>query len=258
MLTEDQSLKVLQQHIKKMPTEVAILGSGWKRVLDGAKIETEISFKEWLGVEASVPGHEGKLVIAEIKGTRVAVMSGRLHMYEGYTARQATLPIRVLAQAGAKRVIVTAACGGINEKYQVGDFVVLNDLLTLFLALDNPLVGPEFQDMSEVFDPDMRAKMRKVMVAQEVPTKEGVYCYYHGPNFETPADKMALKFLGADVVGMSTVPETIMARRLGMKVMGISFVTNLAFVKHDHKDVLAAAEAASAQMVKVLEGFYSV
>lgn len=257
MLTDAHSLKVLRQHIQKMPAEVAILGSGWKRVLENAKVETEISFKDWLGVEASVPGHEGKLVIAEIKGTRVAIMSGRLHMYEGYTARQATLPIRVLAQAGAKRVIVTAACGGINEKYEVGDFVILNDLLTLFLALDNPLVGPEFQDMSEVFDREMRNKMRQVMVAQGVPMKEGVYCYYHGPNFETPADKMALKFLGADVVGMSTVPETIMARRLGLKVVGVSFVTNLAFVKHDHKDVLAAAEASSTQMVKVLEDFYA-
>lgn len=257
MLSETASLKILQQAVPNMPTDAAILGSGWNKVLAAAQIETEISFKKWLGVAASVPGHEGKLVIARINGTRVAVMSGRIHTFEGYSAREATLPIRVLAAAGVKRVMLTAACGALNQKYQVGDFVLLNDVMTLFLALDNPLLGPQFLDVSDIFDQEMRAKARQVMVSHGVSIKEGVYCYYHGPNYETPADKMALRFLGADVVGMSTVPEAIMAKWLGMKVLGLSFVTNLAFVKHDHTEVIAAANAASAEMVTVLTEFYS-
>lgn len=149
-----------------------------------------------------------------------------------------TLPIRLFAQAGIKTLITTAACGALNEKYSVGDFVVLSDMITLFIALDNPLKGPQFLDLSEVFDKEMRKKTVKICVENDIPFHEGVYIYYHGPNFETPADKMALRFLGADVVGMSTVPETLVARSLGVNVLGIAFVTNLAFVKHDHKEVL--------------------
>jgi purine-nucleoside phosphorylase len=175
-------------------------------------------------------------------------------MYEGYSGEEAPLPVRVFAKAGMKQMIVTAACGALNEKYQVGDFCLTSDVLTLFLVLDNPLRGPKFLDMSEVFDPEMRAVARKVMVENGITFHEGVYTYYHGPNFETPADKMALKFLGGDVVGMSTVPETIAARWEKVSVMSLAFVTNLAFVKHDHKDVLAAADHASKQMVTVLEG----
>lgn len=257
MHTESQALRVLHKHIQKMPTQMAILGSGWKNALTDAKIEAELSFSEWLGVEATVPGHEGKLVIATIGKQRVAVMSGRIHTYEGYSSRQATMPIRVLQQAGVQELVVTAACGGLNPKYKVGDFVLLNDVLTLFLALDNPLIGPDFIDVSEVFDADLRQRAREIMVEQGIPFQQGVYCYYHGPNYETPADKMALRFLGADVVGMSTVPEVLMARSLSMNVLGLAFVTNLAFVKHDHREVVAQAEAASQQMVRFLTSFYS-
>jgi purine-nucleoside phosphorylase len=163
------------------------------------------------------------------------------------------MPIRVFAQAGMKQVIVTAAAGAINEKYKVGDFVVLSDLLTLFLSVDNPLIGPTFTDMSQCFDEELRQRAIKACANNEIPFHEGVYAYAHGPHFETPADKMALKFLGADVVGMSTVPETIMARSLGVKVLGLAYVTNLAFVKHEHKDVLAAAEKGSSRMVSLLK-----
>lgn len=257
MHTDSQALSVLQEHIQNMPTQMAILGSGWKNALIEAKIDTEISFSEWLGVDATVPGHEGKLIIATIGKQRVAVMSGRIHTYEGYSSRQATMPIRVLQQAGVQELVVTAACGGLNPKYKVGDFVLLNDVLTLFLALDNPLIGPDFIDVSEVFDADLRQRAREIMVEQGIPFQQGVYCYYHGPNYETPADKMALRFLGADVVGMSTVPEVLMARSLSMNVLGVAFVTNLAFVKHDHREVVAQAEAASQQMVRFLTSFYS-
>jgi purine-nucleoside phosphorylase len=256
MHTHSQALAVLASHVQELPAQTAILGSGWKRVLEGATIETEISFEEWLGVKASVPGHDGKLVIAKINGSRVAVMSGRIHMYEGYTAREATLPVRVLAEAGAKELVVTAAAGALNPKYQVGEFVLLSDLLTLFLSLNNPLLGPEFLDMSSVFEPVLVEKMRAALTTHQAPFKEGVYAYVHGPNFETATDKLALRALGADVVGMSTVPEVLAARWAQLKVVGLALVTNLAFVKHDHKDVLAAAEAASDQMANILGEYF--
>jgi purine-nucleoside phosphorylase len=254
MFTQEQSLKILAERVSKFPATLAVLGSGWNRALATAEIETEIPYTELFGVGATVPGHAGKLVIATIKGKRVAVMSGRFHTYEGFTAREATLPIRVCAQAGAQQLILTAASGALNEKYRVGDFVILNDVISLFLALDNPLVGPQFLDTSELFDPAWRSTARQVLVAHDLPFHEGSYCYYHGPNYETPADKMALRFLGADCVGMSVVPEVLVARWLKMKILGLAFITNLAFVKHDHQEVIATAEKAGDQMAKLLAG----
>lgn len=244
MLSEAQSLAVVKQRIKDFPDTLVMLGTGWNQVLNQREleIETEINFKQLFGVEATVPGHEGKLIVAKLNGRRTAFMQGRLHLYEGYTAREATLPIRVFAQAGMKRLVITSASGGLNPKYRVGDVVVLSDLLTLGLVLDNPLVGPQFVDMSEVFDLEWRGQAVAAAAKLGINVQQGVYAYYHGPNFETPTDKLALRALGADVCGMSTVPEAIQAKALGVKILGLSCVTNLAFVKHSHQEVLAAAE----------------
>ena len=257
MLSDKKSFQVLSENIEDFPEMVVVLGTGWNKVLEGVEVEVEISYKELFGVEASVLGHEGKLVVANVKGKRVAFMQGRLHMYEGYSGEEATTPVRVFAKAGKKKLVLTAACGALNEKYQVGDFCLTSDMLTLFLALDNPLVGPKFLDVSEVYDLEMRKIAREVMIKNNIPLREGVYAYYHGPNFETPVDKMALRHMGADVVGMSTVPETLMARWLKIRVMSLAFVTNLAFVKHDHLKVLAEADKAGEKMVKLLQGIIS-
>ncbi len=251
MLTESQSVKVVAARVQPFPSLVVMLGTGWNRVLADAKVETEISYKDLFGVETSVPGHEGKLIIAQIGQKRVAFMQGRLHLYEGYSGVEATLPIRVFAQAGAKQLIVTSAAGALNESYRVGDFVILTDLLTLFLK-SHPLIGPQFIDMSQVFSQSLRNVAKAVCAKESLSFREGIYAYMSGPHFETPADKMALHHLGADVVGMSTVPETIMARSLGLTVLGLSFVTNLAFVQHAHEDVLAAADQGAKQMVVLL------
>jgi purine-nucleoside phosphorylase len=252
MLSDKEALQILQSKIKEIPDTVIVLGSGWNKVLNSVQIETEISYEDLFSVRATAPGHAGKLVVAAVGGNRVAFMAGRFHMYEGYSAREATTHIRVFAKAGMKKLILTAAVGALNEKYQVGDFVVTSDLLTLFLSPDNPLVGPEFIDMSACLDEEMRQKALQACAAQNIPFHEGVYAYCHGPSFETPADKMALRFLGADVVGMSTVPETIQARALGVDVLSLAFITNLAFVKHDHQEVLANAEKAGGRMSTLL------
>lgn len=230
---------------------MVMLGSGWDHVLTKVKITQEIDYGEIFGVSSGVPGHRGKLVVGKLNGKAVCFMAGRFHLYEGYTAQEATTPIRVFAKLGVRRIVVTSASGGLNPKYKVGDLVILSDLLTTFL-LDNPLKGAIFQDMSEVFEPKWREDAMKVCVDNKMPFHEGVYAYMHGPHYETFTDKMALRFLGADCVGMSTVPETIQAKALGLDVLGLSLVTNLAFVKHAHKDVVAAAKKASSKLAEVI------
>lgn len=254
-MNSDQEVAVkVKREIRSFPETLIILGSGWSKILEKTKKETEMPFEKIFGVKASVAGHEGKLVIVKIKGKRVACMSGRLHTFEGYNAYEVTTPVRAFSKLGMKKLVVTSACGALNQKFRVGDFIILSDVMTLFLALDNPLRGPNFVDVSEVFDKDLRKKAIQVAVENSIPFHEGIYVYYHGPNYETPADKMALRFLGSDVAGMSTVPEVIVAKSLKIKTLGLSLVTNLAFVKHDHKEVLAEANKASEKMIQLLEG----
>lgn len=255
MVTDSQALDVLHKYYPKtLPQTAVILGSGWNEMLQDAIIEAEIPYDILFGANPSVPGHQGKLVIATINQTPIVGMVGRFHMYEGYTAQEVTLPIRLLHHGGIKQLILTAASGAINEHFQVGDLIVLNDMLTIHLSLMGPLVGPEFVDLSDAFSLRLRTAAAKILCELDYPFHEGVYMYLHGPNYETPADKMACKALGADVVGMSTVPETIMARALGIEVLGLSLVTNLAFVKHAHEDVVAAAMDRSRQLKQVLTG----
>lgn len=248
MISEKSAYSYLHKKIKSFPETLIILGSGWNKLLDDIKVETRISYETLFGIKTSVPGHTGELLIGTINNKRVACMSGRFHMYEGYSAYEATMPIRVIAKMGIKNLILTAACGALNEKYKVGDFVILSDIITLFLALDSPLKGPQFIDVSEVFNSQMRKKAEKICVTNTISYHSGKYVYYHGPNYETPADKMALRILGADVCGMSTVPETLVARSLNINVLGLAFVTNLAFVKHDHTDVVNQANKESTKM----------
>lgn len=254
MKTEAESLAVLKRKVKDFPETLVILGSGWNAVLEGLSVEMEIGYETLFGVKATAPGHAGKLVVASMGNKRVAFMAGRFHMYEGYSGRQATLPIRVFGEVGVKQLVVTTAVGALNEKYRVGDLVVVSDLITIFLALDSPLSGPQFLDMSEVFSPRLRAIAREVLVDNSIPFHEGVHVFYRGPQFESPADKMALRFLGADVTGMSLAPETILARWLKLDVLGLALVTNLAFVKHSADDVLAEAEKVREQLKTVLVG----
>lgn len=254
MNSDQEVADIIKKNIKHFPEMLIVLGSGWNKILEKVKKEIEISYSTLFGVAATVPGHEGNLVVGKIKGRRIAFMSGRFHTYEGYSAYEATTPIRAFAKAGMKQLIITAACGGLHPKFKVGDFVILSDVITLFLALDNPLKGPNFVDVSNIFNEGLQKKAIEVAGKNKIAFHEGTYVYYHGPNYETPADKMALRFLGADVVGMSTVPEAIVAKSLNIKTLGLSFVTNLAFVKHDHKEVIAEANKASRQMVSLLEG----
>ncbi len=227
-----------------------ILGSGWDKVLAKVKIIKSWDYTDIFSVKSTVPGHQGKLIYGILAKKPIIILSGRFHIYEGHSAEKAVEPIQLLKKLGVINLITTAACGGLNPKYQVGDFVILNDLLTLFSP--TPLVGAKFQDMSQVYDRSLQQIAEAAMAGLKLNFHKGVYVYYHGPQYETPADKMALRHLGADIVGMSTVPETTMAKYLGLKVLGLALVTNLAFVKHNHLEVLAQSEKAGAKMSQLL------
>lgn len=248
-------LKIIDENISNFPDTAMILGSGWNSVMSQVEVEQELSYDQLLGVQASVPGHLGALVIGRLEGRRVACMVGRLHTYEGYTSEEVTRPIQAFAQRGLRTLIVTAAAGGLAPEYQVGDFVILSNMITAFCQ--SPLTGPRFIDLSAPFDPQLKEQTYKFARHFKYRAHQGTYCYVRGPHFETPADKRLYRQLGADVVGMSIVPETIMARSLSIKVLGVAFVTNLAFVVHDHQDVLAAAKDGSQRMTTLLRAVVS-
>lgn len=252
MWSEQKCLEIARITLPDCPETLVMLGSGWNHALTLTDVAYRVSYGELFGVETSVPGHSGEMVVGMLAGKRVIFMSGRFHLYEGYSASEATTPIRVLAKLGVKRMIVTSASGALNPEYQVGDFVVLSDLLTLFLR-STPLLGPQFLDMSMIFDPEWQDRARLAINELGLTQRAGVYAYVQGPHFESPSDKRALLKLGADCVGMSTVPEVLMAKQLGIKVLGLSLITNLAFVKHDHRDVMAAAERSSKQMAELIK-----
>ena len=217
-----------------------ILGSGWNGITKDLKAKKETPFIKIFGQATTVPGHSGNVVTGSLFTPKLVILSGRYHTYEGYSSLDVTKTIKYLYEQGVKKVIITSACGALNPKYQVGNLVILSDIVTLFCQ--SPLTGPQFQNLSEPFNSKLLQAAQKSASELNLSYQKGVYAYIKGPHFETFADKMALRFLGADVVGMSTVPEVIMANHLGMRVLGLSLVTNLAFVKHDHRDVLAAVK----------------
>lgn len=227
-----------------------ILGTGWNEIVNQIEIVKRRPYQQLFKIKSTVPGHQGELIEAKLKGKPLLIMNGRFHIYEGHSAQTTTRPIRWLKDHGVTDLIITNAVGGLNPKYKVGDFVILSDMITLWAP--TPLVGPKFADLSSAFNPRLRRLAEAKANQLNLRRHQGVYCYCHGPQFETPADKRAMITLGADVVGMSNVPETIMANSLGIKVLGLAFVTNLAFVKHSHLEVLAQANKAKANMVKLL------
>jgi purine-nucleoside phosphorylase len=199
-----------------------ILGSGLGSFADTLESRVETPYSEIPGWPVSTAtGHAGKLVTGRLGNTELLVAAGRAHLYEGYTAQQIAFPIRELAQRGVTSLVITNAAGGINLNYKPGDLVLISDHINLMGV--NPLRGPEFIDMSEAYSREYRGIAREAGAL-----KEGVYAALPGPSYETPAEIRYLRTIGADLVGMSTVPEVIAANHLGIKVLGISCVTNMA------------------------------
>lgn len=239
-----------------------VLGSGLGAFADTLDDAVETSYSEIPGWPVSTAiGHAGKLVTGRIGQTEVTVLAGRAHLYEGYTAAQVAFGIRELARRGARSVLLTNAAGGINLNYRPGDLVLISDHINLLGA--NPLtgpnddsLGPRFPDMSEAYSRQYREIAKSTASELGITLQEGVYAAVPGPSFETPAEIRFLRTIGADLVGMSTVPETIVANHMGMKVLGISCVTNMAAgilpQKLVHEDVLETGARVRDTLVKLL------
>ncbi len=240
-----------------------VLGSGLGAFADALEDRLETPYAQIPGWPASTAiGHAGKLVTGRIENTPVVVLAGRAHLYEGYTAAQVVFGIRELARRGVRSVVLTNAAGAINLSYRPGDLVLIADHINLLGA--NPLcgpnddsLGPRFPDMSEAYAADLRALAKAAAREQGIELQEGVYAAMPGPSYETPAEIRFLRIIGADLVGMSTVPETIAANHLGMKVLAISCVTNMAAGilprNLDHREVLETGERVRGALAALLK-----
>jgi len=241
-----------------------VLGSGLGAFADTLAEPFDLPYTEIPHWPASaVIGHAGRLVGGRLKGRNVLALSGRVHFYEGYPLTTVTFGMRVLGRLGVPRVILTNAAGGINTRFSQGALMLIDDHINLLGS--NPLVGanderfgPRFPDMSEIYSARLRALAGDAAAAAGVPIEHGVYIAVHGPSYETPAEIRAFRVLGADAVGMSTAPEAIVARHMGLEVLGISCITNLAAgvlpqpLVHD--EVVATALRVRGQFIALLEG----
>jgi purine-nucleoside phosphorylase len=233
-----------------------ILGSGLSALIDQAAFEESVAYSQFAALpKTSVPGHAGRFVSGKLNGKPVIYAQGRVHLYEGYSAREVTAGVRILAAAGIKRLILTNAAGAANENFAPGSWMMIADHLNL--TGTSPLLGaPEFIDMTEVYSQKWRAAFREAASAQKIILHEGLYAGLLGPQYETPAEVRMLRTLGADAIGMSTVLEAIQARALGLEVAGFSCLTNwaagLGAENLNHAEVLIAGKAAAAVFSRLL------
>ncbi len=241
----------IRRRIAIAPRLGLVLGSGWNMILEDIEAPVRIPYAEVPGmIGSTVPGHAGEWVFGRIGGREVCVMSGRIHYYEGHSLKDVTLPIRVMKALGIERVVLTNAAGAVNKDLEPGDMMLIIDHINL--TASNPLIGPNddelgtrFPDMSRAYDRDMQEVARAVAREQGMTLREGVYMWLTGPTFETPAEIRMARTLGADAVGMSTVPEVIAARHGGTQVLALSCMTNMAAGVLDqplsHAEVLETA-----------------
>ena len=254
-----------QYILSKIPNKPKIgivLGSGLGIYIDQIQNKIVIPYQDIPHFKrTSVEGHSGALIVGEVNGVTVAALQGRLHAYEGYAMDEIVLPVRTMAALGIEYLFLTNASGGINADFHPGDLVAISDHINL--SGRNPLVGPNiaelgprFPDMGNAYDKDLRELLHSVGKTHHVEMKTGVYCSVLGPTYETPAEIRMLRILGADLVGMSTVPEVIAANHLGLKVAGVACVTNYAAgikqEKLSHADVKKVAEKAMVGFATVL------
>ena len=246
-----------------IPEVAIVLGSGLGDFADAPADRIVVPYGDlphW--PTSSVPGHAGQLVVGEVGGKRVAVLAGRVHFYEGHNLDTVVFAARVMARIGVKHIILTNAAGGINASFAEGALMVIDDHINLLGS--NPLIGPNddgfgprFPDMSEVYSKRLRAMADATGLAKEIPVMHGIYAAMHGPSYETPAEVRFLRAIGADAVGMSTAPEAIAARHMGMQVLGISCITNMAAGMRkplNHAEVMETARRVRGSFMALLEG----
>jgi purine-nucleoside phosphorylase len=246
------------------PTLAVVLGSGFHHVLSELRVQAEVSYASLPGFPpTAVSGHAGQLFIGHLGGTPVLVLSGRAHYYEGHPMTLVTFAVRALAAYGIRDLLLTNAAGGVNRSFRPGDFMMLTDHINLMGV--NPLRGgplpglPRFVDLTCAYDKGLRRLLQRAAQASGIKLRTGTYLAVSGPSYETPAEIRAFRWLGADAVGMSTVPETIVARRCGLKVAAVSCITNLAAGRSrktlSHTEVLETADRVKNVAAQLLKNF---
>jgi len=265
----EASAATIQERTHLQPKIGLILGSGLNPLADAVENDITIPYSEILHFPvATVEGHIGQLVIGQLEEQAVMVMQGRAHYYEGYSMAEVTFPVRVMQALGIETLIITNAAGGLNAEFQAGDVMLITDHINLIgMSGLNPLrgpnldeFGPRFPDMSQVYDTQMQALAKQVATRANVPLREGVYVCLAGPSFETPADLRFLRLIGADAVGMSTVPEATVARHGGTRVLGFSGISNVPPVENTlsaettHEEVLEAGRMLVPRLETIIRG----
>lgn len=259
MLQEiQQTIDYIKSKVNTSPEIGIILGSGLGGFSSQIEVECEIPYSSIPNFPVStVAGHQGKLVFGRFSGKYLVAMQGRFHFYEGYTLKQITFPIRVMKSLGIKFLILSNASGGLNPDFQIGDVMIIRDHINLMC--DNPLLGPNvdefgprFLDMSEAYDKNLITRAHQIAKDLGIHVREGVYAGVSGPTYETPAEYNYIRLIGADAVGMSTVPEVIVARHMGLKCFALSIITDLGvhgkIVEISHNEVIDAAATAEPKM----------
>ena len=263
-----QAVAYVRSQTRQQPQVGMVLGSGLSGLASAVTDTERIAFSRIPHFPVStVEGHDGALVIGRLQGQDVLVMQGRVHFYEGYSMQQVTLPMRLMQRMGIHTVILTNAAGGINPAFHAGELMLINDHINLIgMAGQNPLRGPNdpsfglrFPSMTRVYDAQLRALALATAARLQIPLRQGVYMCLAGPCFETPADIRFLRAIGADAVGMSTVPEAVVARHGGMRVLGISTISNMAIDDIDseaettHQEVLETGKLVVPRLTTLLQ-----
>ena len=257
-----ESVKFLEERTNYKPQFGVILGTGLGKLVEEIDIEYSISYKDIPHFPVStVEGHSGRLIFGKLGGKQVVVMQGRFHYYEGYTMEQVTFPVRVMKLLGIKNLIVSNASGGVNPNYEVGDLMIITDHINL---IPNPLIGnninklgPRFPDMSESYCKDLITKAENIAKANSLFIQKGVYVALTGPTLETPAEYKHMRIIGGDTVGMSTAPEVIVARHMGIPCFAISVITDLGvpgkIQKVSHEEIQKIAEIAEPKLTLIIK-----
>lgn len=258
----DSITQFLKNKIPFSPKVGIILGTGLGGLVEKIEIEQIISYDEIPDFPLStVEGHKGKLILGKLSGTNVIAMQGRFHFYEGYSIQEVTMPVRVMKKLGIEQLIISNASGGVNPDYEVGDLMILNDHINL---IPSPLIGvnldefgPRFPDMSDTYDKGMISTALSIAIDNEIRVFEGVYAAVTGPCLETPAEYKYIRIIGSDTVGMSTVPEVIVARHMQIPCFAISVITDLGvegkIKKVSHEEIQKVAEVAEPKLTLIIE-----
>jgi purine-nucleoside phosphorylase len=258
----NDTISFLQGKTSFEPDVAMVLGSGLGGLVNSIDIKFSIAYKDVLNFPVStVKGHGGKLVFGVLNGRNVVVMQGRFHYYEGYSMEEVTFPIRVMKFLGANSIIISNASGGLNPDYRVGDLMIVRDHINLvnehpLRGLNDESIGPRFPDQHNIYDKNLISKASEMAKRNNIICHQGVYVGVTGPTFESPAEYNYMRIIGGDAVGMSTVPEVMVANHMAMKIFAISIITNAgepsAPVQNSHEDVVNVAAAAEPKMTQII------